>query len=74
MQKDKYKVGRDLPSKAAFHSALLKQALLRDQVQSAISQLVLGYEATSGASVVRLNFHTGKRTVSLEAIPRKKPA
>jgi hypothetical protein len=57
------------PANNPFHSFLLRQALMRDHVQTAISQLIRNYEATSGSSVVRLNFHAEKRSVSLDAIP-----
>jgi hypothetical protein len=56
----------------SFHSALLKQALLRQQVQSAIYELVLGYEAATGFSVVRLDLQSEKHTVLIDALPAGK--
>jgi hypothetical protein len=54
---------------ASFHSMLLRQALLRNQIQSAIYDLVRGYEATTGFSVVRIDLQAKKRKVTLDAIP-----
>lgn len=49
---------------------LLRQALLRSQVQTAIYELVREYEATSGFSVVRLDLlQSTKRRIVLDAIP-----
>lgn len=53
----------------SFHSLLIRQALLRSQVQSAISELILGYEATTGSSVIRVRVQQDKPRVILEAIP-----
>ena len=54
---------------ASFHSMLLRQALLRSQVQTAIYELIHGYESSTGCSVVRLDFQANKRRVILDAIP-----
>jgi len=48
---------------------LLRQALLRSQVQTAIYELIHGYESSTGCSVVRLDFQANKRRVILDAIP-----
>ena len=54
---------------ASFHALLLRQALLRSRVQSAISELIRGYEATSGFSVIRVDLESRKSRVILDAIP-----
>jgi hypothetical protein len=56
---------------SAFHLRLLKQALMRTQVQSAIYQLISGNEACTGSSVVRVDFQPNKRQVLIEATPAR---
>jgi hypothetical protein len=56
----------------SFHTLLLRQALLRNQVQSAIYELIRGYEVTTGFSVVRLDLQSEKRRIVLDAIPAAK--
>ena len=54
---------------ASFHALLLRQALLRGQIQTAIYELVRGYEAKTGFTVVRLDLQADKKRVILEAVP-----
>ena len=54
---------------ASFHALLLRQALLRGQIQTAIYELVRGYEAKTGFTVVRLDLQAEKKRVILEAVP-----
>ena len=56
----------------SFHTLLLRQALLRNQVQSAIYELIRGYEATTGFSVIRLDLQSEKRRIVLDAVPATK--
>jgi hypothetical protein len=56
----------------SFYSLLIRQALLRSQVQSAISELIMGYEANTGSSVIRLRVQRDAPRVILEAIPTTK--
>jgi hypothetical protein len=56
----------------SFHTLLLRQALLRNQVQSAIYELIRGYEATTGFSVIRLDLQSEKRRIVLDAVPAAK--
>jgi hypothetical protein len=61
------------PSRAkpdhSFLTLLLKQALLRNQVQAAIYELIRGYEATTGFSVIRLDLQPDERRIVLDAVP-----
>ena len=50
-------------------AALLKQALFRDQIQSAIKELIRGYEATTGLNVVRVEYQPEGKDVIIDAIP-----
>lgn len=48
---------------------LLEQVIFRDQVQTAIEHLIRGYEASTGCSVVRLEYEPHEGRVTLEALP-----
>ena len=50
--------------------SLIKQALFRDQVQSAIRELIRGYEATTGLSVIRVEYQPEGHQVTIDAIPQ----
>ena len=61
---------------AACHSVretLIRQAMLRDQVQSAIVDLIRGYEIATGFSVVRLDYQPERRQLLIDALPLPKP-
>jgi len=47
--------------------------MLRDQVQSAIVDLIRGYEMATGFSVVRLDYQPERRQVMIDALPQPKP-
>ena len=53
-------------------AALLKQALFRDQIQSAIKELIRGYEATTGLNVVRVEYQPEGKSVIIDAIPARR--
>jgi hypothetical protein len=53
-------------------AALLKQALFRDQIQSAIKELIRGYEATTGLNVVRVEYQPEGRNVIIDALPARR--
>ena len=53
-------------------AALLKQALFRDQIQSAIKELIRGYEATTGLNVVRVEYQPEGKDVIIDAIPARR--
>jgi hypothetical protein len=48
---------------------LVKQALLRDQLQAKIKELIRDYEITSRFHVVRANYSAEHRDVIIDAIP-----
>ncbi|HTB15321.1 MAG TPA: hypothetical protein VK752_27305 [Bryobacteraceae bacterium] len=48
---------------------LIERALFRDQVQTAILNLVRGYEATTGLTVTGLDYDASEGRVHLEALP-----
>ncbi len=48
---------------------LLQQVIFRDQVQTAIQNLIRGYEASTGCSVTRLEYEPREGRVTLEALP-----
>ena len=48
---------------------LLQQVIFRDQVQTAIQHLIRGYEASTGCSVIRLEYEPREGRVTLEALP-----
>jgi hypothetical protein len=48
---------------------LIERALFRDQVQTAILNLVRGYEATTGLTVTRLDYDAREGRVQIEALP-----
>ena len=52
---------------------LIRHAMLRDQLQSAIVDLIRGYETATGFSVVRLDYHPERRQVLIDALPQPKP-
>lgn len=51
------------------HTSLIKQAFFRDQVQSAIYELIRGYEAATGLSVIRLDYRPEMHRVTLDDVP-----
>jgi hypothetical protein len=51
---------------------LVKHAILRDQVQAAIQELIRGYEVTTGFAVVRVNYDGSQRRFTLDALPPSK--
>jgi hypothetical protein len=53
-------------------AALLKQALFRDQIQSAIKELIRGYEATTGLNVVRVEYQPEGKDVIIDATPARR--
>jgi hypothetical protein len=57
------------PLSDTFRANLIRHAIFRDQVQTAISELIRGYEATTGLSVLRLEYHPENHHVTLDAIP-----
>jgi hypothetical protein len=54
-----------------FRASIIKNALLRDQVQSALSDLIHKYEETTGLSVIRVVYQAETRGFSIEAIPAR---
>jgi hypothetical protein len=52
-------------------TGIIKNAIFRDQVQAALSELVRGYEVTTGLSVIRVLYQAETRRFSIEAIPAR---
>ncbi len=48
---------------------VVKHAILRDQVQRAMEDLIRGYEATSGVSVIRIDYKSEQKRVIIDAVP-----
>ncbi len=57
------------PSKAERRAQLIQHAILRGQVQSAIAELIRGYEVITSLSVVRVEYQPETCQVILEAVP-----
>jgi hypothetical protein len=53
-----------------YDRPLIKQALFRDQVQSAIRELIRGYETTTGLTVIRVEYQPQGRHVTIDAVPQ----
>ncbi len=61
-------------SPLSFHrrtsrSDLIKHAVLRNQVQTAMAELIRGYEVTSGVSVIRIEYKPDQKRVMIDAVP-----
>ena len=52
-------------------ASIIKNAIFRDQVQAALSELVRGYEVTTGLSVIRVLYQAETRRFSIEAVPAR---
>jgi hypothetical protein len=64
-------VGGKAARRFSSNARLFRHALMRSQVQAAISTLPRGYEASTGFSVVRLDLRSSRR-VLLDAVPASK--
>ena len=62
-----------LASCQSVRETLMRHAMLRDQMQSAIVDLIRGYEVATGFSVVRLDYQPERRQVLIDALPQPKP-
>jgi hypothetical protein len=51
--------------------SIVRQVMLRDQVQSALSELIRNYEEITGLSVIRVIYQQETHRVTIEAIPAK---
>jgi hypothetical protein len=62
-----------LANSQSVRETLMRHAMLRDQLQSAIVDLIRGYEMATGFSVVRLDYHPEQRQFLIDALPQPKP-
>ena len=63
--------GLENPGQNSFRASIVRNALLRDQVQKALSDLIHNYEETTGLSVIRVLYQAETRGFSIEAIPAR---
>ena len=63
---------KDRKDEDSFRKNLVKQAILREEVQASILELLRSYEEKTGLTVVRVEYQPGKQKVILDAVPSRR--